>query len=327
MTETPSEARDVPEYRDLAKGVSGAGSAWGLFGTDDQLGLLNLQTRESVRKALSLPQQGKVFPLSTAVNLFDPPLFPGRTIPRHHVMQKSPHGFDDVLDNFFPQSSSQWDSLAHVGAAAGSFYGGTNVDGIRAGRNSIEAWSRRGIVGRGVVLDIATLRGTSEPDPLDDWVVSDWPITVSDLEEARMKAGIDFYPGDVLMLHTGFVDWYALQDRATRLRLMHRGLRNVGLERSEQMAEYLWNLHVMGVVADNPAVEQWPPDLSKDAYPFGFLHHVLIGEFGMALGELWDLGALVADCGSDGVYECCIVSAPLRVPGGIGSPANALALK
>jgi kynurenine formamidase len=327
MSKVPSEGPDIPEYRELPKGVSGAGSAWGLFGSDDQLGLLNLQTRASVRKALSLPQQGKVFPLSTAVDLFDPPLFPGRTIPRHQVTQKSPHGFDDVLDNFFPQASSQWDSLAHVGAAAGIFYGGTDVEGIRAGRNSIEAWSRRGIVGRAVVLDVATLRGTSGSDPLDDWVVSDSPITASDLEEARMNTGLEFEPGDVLMLHTGFVDWYASQDRATRLRLTQRGLRNVGLERSEEMAEYLWDLHVMGVVADNPAVEQWPPNLSKDAYPFGFLHHVLIGEFGMALGELWDLGALVADCASDGVYECCIVSAPLRVPGGIGSPANVLALK
>lgn len=323
----PPNDLQIPAYRDLPKGISGAGSAWELFGPGDQLGLLNLQTESTVLRAASLCRQGKVFPLSTATNLFDPPLFPGRTVPRHQVVQKSPHGFDDVLDNFFPQGSSQWDSLAHVGAAAGRFYGGANANEIRAGRNSIESWSKRGIVGRGVVLDVAASRGTTMADPLEDWVVSSYAISVSDLEEARLRARVDFRPGDILMLHTGFVAWYASQDRATRLRLTQRGLKNVGLERSEEMAEYLWDLHVMAVVADNPAVEQWPPDMSQDAYPFGFLHHVLIGEFGMALGELWDLGALASDCLGDSVYECCIVSAPMPLPGGIGSPANALAIK
>jgi hypothetical protein len=47
----------------------------------------------------------------------------------------------------------------------------------------------------------------------------------------------------------------------------------------------------------------------------------------MALGELWWTEDLAADCAADGVYECLLTSAPLNSPGGIGSPANALALK
>ena len=61
--------------------------------------------------------------------------------------------------------------------------------------------------------------------------------------------------------------------------------------------------------------------------PFGFLHRVLIGQFGMALGELWSLDDLAADCVEDGVHEFFLTSAPLNVPGGIGSPPNALAIK
>ncbi len=57
------------------------------------------------------------------------------------------------------------------------------------------------------------------------------------------------------------------------------------------------------------------------------LHRVLIGQFGMALGELWHLDDLAADCDQDGVHEFFLASAPLNVPGGIGSPPNALALK
>jgi hypothetical protein len=47
----------------------------------------------------------------------------------------------------------------------------------------------------------------------------------------------------------------------------------------------------------------------------------------MAIGELWDLSRLAADCGADGRYEAFLVSAPLNKTGGIGSPPNAIALK
>ena len=43
--------------------------------------------------------------------------------------------------------------------------------------------------------------------------------------------------------------------------------------------------------------------------------------------ELWDLDALAVDCAADGRYEFMLVSAPLYVPGGVGSPPNAYALK
>ena len=43
---------------------------------------------------------------------------------------------------------------------------------------------------------------------------------------------------------------------------------------------------------------------------------------GMALGELGSLDALSEDCAADGVYECMVVSVPLKLPGGIGSPGS-----
>ena len=76
------------------------------------------------------------------------------------------------------------------------------------------------------------------------------------------------------------------------------------------------------IACDNPTVERWPMDPQS-----GFMHIQLIAHLGMALGEMWDLEALAADCAADGVYECMLVSAPLNVRGGVGSPPNALALK
>ena len=58
-----------------------------------------------------------------------------------------------------------------------------------------------------------------------------------------------------------------------------------------------------------------------------YLHQVLIGMFGMALGELWFLDDLAETSAADGVYEFLVVSAPLHQLGGIGSPANALSIK
>ena len=68
-------------------------------------------------------------------------------------------------------------------------------------------------------------------------------------------------------------------------------------------------------------------DRSEQAQPFGFLHHTLICLFGMPLGELSWLADLTDDCRSDARYTMFLASAPLNVPGGVSSPANAVAFK
>jgi len=95
----------------------------------------------------------------------------------------------------------------------------------------------------------------------------------------------------------------------------------------EAVCEYLWNSHAAAIASDTYGVEVFPADMSAQARPFGFLHNMLIGQFGMALGELWWLSDLARSSTVDGVYEMFLVSAPLNAPGGIGSPANAVAIK
>jgi hypothetical protein len=58
-------------------------------------------------------------------------------------------------------------------------------------------------------------------------------------------------------------------------------------------------------------------------FPFGYRHRVLTGQFGLALGELWWLEDLALSCRRDGPYEMFLTAAPINVPGGTGSPANA----
>lgn len=318
---------DLPRYRELPVGLTGAHTAWGLFGEDDELGLINLQTPARIARALSLARNGDVFSLSAPPDLFDPPFFGHRGGPRHTVLRRGPQAFDDVLDGYFPQASSQWDGLGHVGVADSVFYGGATAGQVADGsRDSVDAWAVKGIVGRGVLLDVAgapSLAPVGGRSPLGETT----PITVDDLERAREHAGLSFETGDILLLHTGFVGWYETLSQDERAALVANGTRNAGLERSERMVEYLWDLHISAVAVDNVAIEAWPPDRGPAARPYGFLHQILIGEFGMALGELWRLGELAASCAADGVYECAVISAPMRGHAGIGSPANALAIK
>lgn len=46
----------------------------------------------------------------------------------------------------------------------------------------------------------------------------------------------------------------------------------------------------------------------------------------MPIGELWDLKALSEQCEKSKKWTFLLTSIPLNVPGGIGSPPNALAV-
>ena len=314
---------DLPAYTDLPKAEGNVGSAWGLFGTDDSLGLMNLLSPAKVLEAVKLVRKGAVFPLDLPIDYINPPLF-GRGATTHFTHGEGPSlGLDDKLDNYHLQSGSQWDSLGHVGFKADEYYNGATTEEVRSGgRNTIEHIASRGIVARGILLDVADI--VAERGGPGESVA----ITVDDLESARQRAGVEIRAGDVLLVHSGYVEWHREQPLEVRTAQADGfNIQAAGLAHGEEMVEYLWNLHVSAVVSDTAGFEVWPVEDGPGADPFGFLHTVLIGQFGMMLGELWQLGDLARDCQADSVYEFLLVSAPLNVTNGIGSPANAVAIK
>ena len=315
---------NLPSYKDLpVKADAPAGSAWGLFGDEDQLGTLNLLTPERVAGAAKLVRKGATFPLNLRIDEPNPPMF-GRGSPRQHL-EVGPVSRDDYLDNFWPQASSQWDSMRHIMHPAHGFYNGTKPEEIVSGggRLGIENMANRGIAGRGVLLDLGRYMA-SQGTPLD--CSTNQAISADTLNGCAKTHGVSIRPGDVLLLRTGWLEWY-LTKATPEQKLYMSGdamtqLKAPGLEHTEAMAEYLWDLHIAAIAADNPSVEVWPPEP-----PMGFLHFRLIPLFGMPIGELWWLDGLADDCAADGVYEFFFTSAPLNVPGGVGSPPNALAIK
>lgn len=293
--------------------------AWGVFGQDDQLGTINLLTPTRVAAAAAEIRRGQIFNLSLPLNLPDPP-WSDRGAYQHHIFSGGRNSQDDYLDNFFLQSSSQWDSLRHISAREFGFYNGVSAEdaGPNGDKLGIQHWVEHGIAGRGVLLDVARhmeQKGT----PLNPR--ADFAIMPELLREVAEAQGTPLRTGDILMLRTGYIGAYLAATPEERAGFKEQ--RDCpGLSAGEESARFLWDSHVAAVVSDNPAVEQVPGSPS-----IGYLHRRLIPMLGLALGEFFTFESLAADCAQDGRYTCFFTAAPLNLPNGVGSPANATAIK
>ncbi len=314
----------VPGYDELpVRPGAPAGAAWGVFGDSDEVGTVNLLTPERVRAAVQSVRSGKVFALNLPITIPDPPLFT-RQAHRHTIkVFPAPAEFvlDDYLDNFYPQASSQWDALAHVKHPMFGAYNGipdNEITGRGGNRLGIDNLARRGIAGRGVLADIGRyhkrhgiridfLRPTSIP--------------LEDLEATLAEQKTTLRPGDILLIRIGWTEFYLGTSREIREELARETI-VPGIEGSARTARWLWDNHIAAVASDSPALEPLPKGEGED-----FLHFHLLAFFGMPIGEMWNLEALADDCASDNRYEFFLTSAPLNVPGGVGSPPNALAIK
>ncbi len=314
----------LPSYAELpSKPGKPPRSAWGVFGDDDQVGCVNLMTPEKALEAARAVRTGKSFALNWEFEQPQPPLF--RRGALRHTITGQGFGRDDIIDNFYPQASSQWDGLTHVGHPEHGFYNGVTgeqITGRPGTRNGIENWGRRGMVTRGVLLDIARyLESQGQPVAGNEAV----RFSVETLQAVRKAQDVDIRQGDVLLLRSGWMAWYLKltpQERGA-LAFNMQTLAAPGIAATDDMAAYLWDLHISAIAGDAPSLEAWPPTPQTG----GFLHQRVIGLFGMPIGELWDLEALAEDCAADGVYEFMFTSAPLNVLGGVGSPPNAIAIK
>lgn len=318
------QAFALPDYNELPL-EQGVPSAWGLFGTNESLGLLNQLTSSHVQEAARTVRRGITYRLDLPLDFFDPPLFGRKKLRQEVEPNAARSALNETWHDFNPQSSSHWDALAHVGFRPGQFYNGCTLDEILVShRDTIADMGGLGLVARAVLLD---LQRTAEQDGVPYDPATAHAFTVQDLERARRAAGVEFRPGDVLLLRTGFVEWYRTASQADRDRAASRELlRACGVEHTEEMAQYLWNTHIAAAASDCPAFEVWPMDHRPEQFPFGCLHQVLLGQLGLAIGELWDLDELAAACAADGDHECMLISVPVRFPS-FGSPANAIAIR
>jgi kynurenine formamidase len=323
--QSPPAYDNLPRYDELpVRAGAPAHSSWGVFGDDDQVGTINLTNAARVRVAAGLVRTGKVFSLNWDLELPDPPLAGRGALA--HTIHKGPVGTDDYYDNFYTQRSSQWDALSHVRHPDHGLYNGRDLDevtGRPGSRNGIDNWARRGIAGRFVLADIA--RHRERAGPAIDQKSAD-AIGVEEIASTLADQRVSLQPGDILLLRFGWMAWYesASQDDREWAALPPEEIGTPGLAHEEAVARWLWDQQVAAVATDSPALEVLPVDQTSMET---FLHVRLIALLGLAIGEMFYLEALAADCAEDGVYEGLLTAAPLNKVGGSGSPANALALK
>lgn len=317
--------QELPDFEALpVKPGNPPNSAWGLWGDDDEVGTLNLLTEERVLVAAGLVRTGKVFPLNWELELPDPPFFRRETL-RHQIKSTRRMVNEDVYHDFNTQSSSQWDGLTHYGNIPHqSFYNGVkpaDITGQPGTRNGIQVWARRGIAGRGVLLDYARWAGangvTLQPNTRQE-------IPVSHLEAVAQAQGVTFQTGDILVVRSGWMKWYLEQDQATRTAYAGQlPPQAIGAAQGDETLRFLWNNHFAAVAGDTLAFEVYPalPGMAP------FMHETILALWGMPIGEMFYLEALADACAQDGRYEFFLTSAPLNKLGGVASPPNALAIK
>jgi len=312
-------------------------SSWGVWGSGDELGMLNNLSRESVRGAARLVQSGESFGLQAPMDRFQPGIA-HRTGLTHHMLHvgwrdngpdapDSPFGSgaqyedrDDWIDRFHLQGSSQWDAYGHFRHPEHGDYNGVAFDDIHPGLDGklgVHRWCERGIVGRGVLLDLKRWfeNAGNDYDP-----AGDKNFTVDDLQRVADAQGIGFETGDVLILRTGWGREYLASKEGDRIR---SGVFCAGLEPTDEITAFLWDNRFAAVASDNCSVESFPnPGGGALA-----LHYVLLPLLGMPIGEFWELESLADACATDGRYEFMLTSLPVNVPGANGTPCQALVIR
>jgi kynurenine formamidase len=303
---------DAPVYRDLPTlpGLD-VRCSWGVFG--NSLGALNFVSSESALHAAGLIQTGQTVGLNLAVDAFDPPLF-SRASLRHSVVEVNRQEAEDILDAFNPQASSQLDGLAHVRAREHGYYGGiTDLEEARD-KLGIHHIAKAGIAGRGVLLDVAgrrELRGLNADPFVGEMFDAD------ELAATAADQGVEFRPGDILLVRTAWAPQYLRLGVEERARVVTWN----GLRPDERMAEFLWDHRVALIGTDNPAVEAAP-----GSREIGSLHRRLLPGLGLNMMELLDLEELAVRCRQSQRWEFFFVSVPMHLRGAVSSPSNAMAV-
>ena len=340
------------------------GSTWGDWGDDDELGRINLLTPAKVLEGIREVETGESFCLSLPLD------YPGGTAlnQRRHPpniaptedMNGKPGVFynvrmsemedwgdpkfvdvwaDDVV-TLSLQYSTQWDSLAHVGAEFDADGDGVEeavyYNGYRAGVDlvgptddaagdggqhrafarhlGLEHMAYQGVQGRGVLIDLHAHLG-------DEWR----GVNLATLQEIMAADNVVVEPGDMLLLHTG----YATRILEWNRRPDPRKLFTTGSyldARDEALLEWIADSQISALVADNYAVEGL---LGKDRDPsrhsFLPIHHLCLFKLGVPLGEMWYLHELAAWLREHQRSRFLLTAPPLRMPGVVGSPLTPVA--
>ena len=328
-----------------------AGSNWGDFGPDDQLGRVNLLTPENTLRAVKEVKEGLRFCLSLpldipATNALNPRRHPPEFKP---VIREGHVAFDLPLAKIDPrlteincdealllysQHSTQWDSFAHMGYqfdADGDgqpehvFYNGHHVLGRDTGAPrfgavgthnlGVEHMAQACIQGRGVMIDFHAHFARERK-----------AVGYDDLMRIMEADGVEVEEGDLVCLHTGFAEMLIEQGRDLDPELGRTYCAGID-SWDDRVLRWITDSGLAVLISDNPLVEFDHGELAPgvERGPWLPIHELCLFKLGVHLGELWYLGELARWLREHDRYRFFLTAPPLHVPGAVGSPANPIA--
>lgn len=315
----------VPDLKDL---LSGLPMNWGKWGPEDEVGSLNYLDAGQVLRGVAAVRQGKTFTLQVKMgNPEGDPLWPGRRPAQrvnvldhgHFMCGKGPKfpgnmEYCDDMMIMYLQGSTQYDALGHV------WYGDQIYNGYDAmttiggtAKASVLPIAERGVVGRGVLIDMARHRGKEVLDKGETF-------THLDLLDAAAAQGVTIEKRDILLIRTGWIGSFYKRGAED----FYKDFIEPGLTFSRDLVEWFHKMEIPNLVTDTIANEVTIDPVSGVALP---LHSALMRNLGVAFTEIVLPDALAADCSADGQWSFLYVAAPLKVVDGSGAPVNPVIIK
>jgi kynurenine formamidase len=286
-------------------------STWGRWGEDDERGALNHLTSERVAGAARLVRDGITVTLSWPLNTS--PAADNPHPAEHRMLAAVGDGplrlaKDYVGVDYHNDTHTHIDALCHVGYE-GSLYNGKPLDAVTsmgATAESIEVL-KAGLVGRGVLLDIPRLRGAPWLEPGEN-------VFRDDLEAAERGQDVSVGEGDILLVRTGHAR-----------RLSELGPWDTPAAKAGLHPTALTLLADRGVAALGSDTNSDTAPSSTDGVSFP-IHVLAIAAMGIHLLDYLRFEDLLEACERAWRWEFLFVAAPLRIPGGTGSPLNPIAI-
>lgn len=302
---------------------------WGRWGADDRLGTLNLLTDEAVAAGAATIRRGRRVPLAIDLASDGPQIgsVPGRVNPLRAMNYINnpdlgdPDGngmvahFNDDHVVMGLQAGTHWDALGHV-SYGGSLYNGVPADTITAlgGATVLGIENVRTLVGRGVLLDVAAMKGVDE-------LAGNHEITGDELDETAEWAGVDIRSGDIVLIRTGRINSFRTGGGLAYLMgpAGDASAPGPGID----ACRWFHRNEVAAVADDTYSFEVFPGPEPENMLA---VHCLAIVDMGLTTGQIWDLEALSAACAEEERHEFFLAANPEPFVGGCGAPVSPVAV-
>lgn len=290
-------------------------SNWGRWGPNDRRGSLNFITSDHVRRASNLILTGTVVSCARTLDTLSAIDNP---TPAVHYMTSLPLSDDGPISpgvaadyigvECHGEVHSHLDALCHI-SYRGKIFNGWDSATVSEDGGSVHDLEdvSTGIVSRGVLLDIAALRGQR-------WLDGGESIRPEELVRAEEAGNVTVGSGDVVLIRTGHALRRQIEgpwDSASEKAGLHP--RSMPWLREREIA-------AIGFDGDGDAA---PHGCSGIVAP---IHVLGINATGLHFFDALSLEDLANECSERGRYEFFFSALPLRVRGATGCVINPAAI-